>query len=76
MVPTVLDALGIDKLLSVLGGSMGGMQVLQWAARYKERVFAAVPIAAAAWLSSSRSAPFGSFSSAWLSACKPRAIKR
>ena len=31
---------------------MGGMQVLQWAARYQERVFTAVPIAAAAWHSS------------------------
>jgi homoserine O-acetyltransferase len=41
----VLDALGIDSLFSVLGGSMGGMQVLQWAAAYPERVFSAIPIA-------------------------------
>jgi homoserine O-acetyltransferase len=41
----VLDALGIGSLFSVLGGSMGGMQVLQWAAAYPERVFSAVPIA-------------------------------
>ena len=33
---------------AVLGGSMGGMQVLQWAASFPERVFAAVPIACAA----------------------------
>jgi len=31
----------------VAGGSMGGMQVLQWAASYPERVFAALPIACA-----------------------------
>src|SRR5262245_26360752 len=48
----LIDHLGIDTLFCVIGGSMGGMQVLQWAARYKERVFAAVPIAAAAWHSS------------------------
>src|SRR5690606_10457250 len=39
---------GIDKLLCVAGGSMGGMQVLEWAARYPHRLHAAVPIAAAA----------------------------
>ncbi len=44
----LIDRLGIDKLFCVIGGSMGGMQVLQWAANYPERVFAAVPIAAAA----------------------------
>src|SRR5712671_4015581 len=43
----LLDRLGIDQLLSVAGGSMGGMQVLQWAASYPERVFSALPIAAA-----------------------------
>ena len=41
-----------SKLFCVIGGSMGGMQALQWAARYPERVFAAVPIAM-------RRAPFG-----------------
>ena len=35
----LLDHLGIPDLLSVLGGSMGGMQVLEWAATYKDRVF-------------------------------------
>jgi len=44
----LLDRLGIESLFCVLGGSMGGMQVLQWAASYPERVFAAMPIAAAA----------------------------
>lgn len=44
----LLDHLGIDQLLCVAGGSMGGMQVLQWAASYPERVFAALPIATGA----------------------------
>ena len=44
----LLDRLGIEQLFCVIGGSMGGMQVLEWAARYPERVFSAVPIAAAA----------------------------
>src|SRR6516164_9332006 len=44
----LIDHLGIDSLFCVTGGSMGGMQVLQWAASYPESVFAAVPIAAAA----------------------------
>ena len=44
----LIDHLGIDRLFCVTGGSMGGMQVLQWAASFPERVFAAMPIAAAA----------------------------
>ena len=32
----LLDELGIDSLFSVAGGSMGGMQVLQWAASYPD----------------------------------------
>jgi homoserine O-acetyltransferase len=44
----LLDHLGIDQLFCVIGGSMGGMQVLQWASAHPERVFAAVPIACAA----------------------------
>ncbi len=43
----LLDYLGIETLFAVAGGSMGGMQVLQWAASYPQRVFAALPIAAA-----------------------------
>jgi homoserine O-acetyltransferase/O-succinyltransferase len=44
----LIEYLGIDSLFCVIGGSMGGMQVLQWAASYPECVFSAVPIAAAA----------------------------
>jgi homoserine O-acetyltransferase len=44
----LLDRLGIEQLLCALGGSMAGMQVLQWAASYPDRLFAAVPIACAA----------------------------
>ncbi|HZS63671.1 MAG TPA: homoserine O-acetyltransferase [Xanthobacteraceae bacterium] len=43
----LLDDLGIGSLFAVAGGSMGGMQALQWAASYPERVFAALPIACA-----------------------------
>ncbi len=41
--------LGIARLFAVIGGSMGGMQVLQWAADYPDMVFAALPIASAAY---------------------------
>ncbi len=44
----VLDHLGIDQLFCVIGGSMGGMQALEWAVSYPERVFSSVPIATAA----------------------------
>jgi homoserine O-acetyltransferase len=43
----LIDYLGIDRLFCVIGGSMGGMQVLDWAARFPERVFSAMPIATA-----------------------------
>ena len=44
----LIDALGIDSLFCVLGGSLGGMQALQWAASYPKRVFSCVPLATAA----------------------------
>jgi homoserine O-acetyltransferase len=44
----LIEAMGIETLFAVIGGSMGGMQVLQWAADYPEKLFSAVCIAAAA----------------------------
>lgn len=44
----LIDHLGIDKLLTVAGGSMGGMQVLQWVVSYPRRVASAIPIATTA----------------------------
>jgi homoserine O-acetyltransferase len=41
----LLDALGIKRLLAVTGGSMGGMQALEWAVAFPDRVVAAIPIA-------------------------------
>jgi homoserine O-acetyltransferase len=43
----LVERLGIADLFCVIGGSMGGMQVLEWAASYGDRVFSAVPIATA-----------------------------
>ena len=43
----LIDHLGIRRLFAVIGGSMGGMQVLEWAATYPDAVFAAIPVAAA-----------------------------
>ncbi len=43
----LIDHLGIEKLLCVTGGSMGGMQALQWVSAYGERVRSAIPIATA-----------------------------
>jgi homoserine O-acetyltransferase len=44
----LVEAMGVKTLFAVVGGSMGGMQVLQWAADYPERMFAAICIASAA----------------------------
>ena len=45
---SLLENLKINKLLSVMGGSMGGMQLLQFCALYPEKTFSAVPIASTA----------------------------
>ncbi|MDA0785799.1 MAG: homoserine O-acetyltransferase [Proteobacteria bacterium] len=44
----VIEHLGIVKLFAVIGGSMGAMQALEWASRYPEMLFCAIPIAGAA----------------------------
>jgi homoserine O-acetyltransferase len=41
----LVDRLGITRLLAVAGGSMGGMQALQWAASYPEMTKSVIPIA-------------------------------
>ena len=41
----LIDHLGIKRLHAVIGGSVGGMQVLEWAVRYPDMVAAAVPLA-------------------------------
>lgn len=46
----LLDALGVQRLLAVVGGSMGGMQALVWASRYPERIDAVVAAATTARL--------------------------
>ena len=47
----LIDHLGIRRLLSMSGGSMGGFQVLEWTVRYPDAVASAIPIATAARLS-------------------------
>ncbi|MFH2057421.1 MAG: homoserine O-acetyltransferase [Pseudomonadota bacterium] len=42
---TLLDSMGIGSLLSVIGGSVGGMQVLEWCIRYPHMVQSAIPLA-------------------------------
>jgi homoserine O-acetyltransferase len=44
----LLDHLGVPTLASVIGGSMGGMQVLQWAATFPDRVRSVIAIASTA----------------------------
>ncbi|MFO7929444.1 MAG: homoserine O-acetyltransferase [Candidatus Humimicrobiaceae bacterium] len=43
----LIDHLGIKKILCIAGGSMGGMQVLQWVASFPEYIVSAIPIATA-----------------------------
>ena len=44
----LIDFLGIKKLLAIAGGSMGGMQVLQFASLYPDLAYSAIPIACSA----------------------------
>jgi homoserine O-acetyltransferase len=44
----LLDHFGIDKVLAVIGGSMGGMQALQFCSSYPNRTYSAIPIACTA----------------------------
>lgn len=44
----MLEDWGITNIFAIIGGSMGGMQVLSWIAQFPERIFCAVPIATAA----------------------------
>jgi len=41
----LVEHLGISRLLCAIGGSMGGMQVLEWSVRYPDMVRSAVPLA-------------------------------
>ncbi len=41
----LLDHLGIKKILSVIGGSIGGMQVLEWSVLFPEMIISAIPLA-------------------------------
>src|SRR5438270_6538513 len=41
----LIDSLGIARLLSVSGGSMGGMQALEWAVAFPGSIVSAIPIA-------------------------------
>jgi len=41
----LMDHLGIRNVLSVVGGSIGGMQVLEWCVRYPDTVISAIPLA-------------------------------
>ena len=43
----LIDHMGIDKLLTAVGGSMGGMLALSWLVRYPDRIRSAIPIATA-----------------------------
>lgn len=47
----LIEHLGVTRLLSVAGGSMGGMQTLRWAVRYPDKVASVIPIATTSRLS-------------------------
>jgi len=47
----LVQSLGVEKLLSVVGGSMGGMQALEWAINYPDMVNSVIPIATTSQLS-------------------------
>jgi len=53
----LLDHLKIEKLFSIIGGSMGGMQALQWAVDYPDRAKTVIPIAAT-WRHSAQNIAF------------------
>ena len=46
----LVEHLGIARLLAAIGGSMGGMQVLEWTVRYPDAIVAAIPVATTARL--------------------------
>jgi homoserine O-acetyltransferase/O-succinyltransferase len=47
----LVRSLGIERLLAAVGGSLGGMQVLEWAVRFPEQIAAAIVLASSARLS-------------------------
>jgi homoserine O-acetyltransferase len=48
----LIDYLGIGRLLSVIGGSLGGIMTLEWSTRFPDRLVSAIPLATAAHLTS------------------------
>lgn len=53
----LMDYFGIEKLACVIGGSMGGMQVLQWIKAYPDRIHSAIPISSS-WRHSAQNIAF------------------
>ena len=53
----LIDRLGIESLFCVAGGSMGGMQVLEWASQYPQSVFSAIPVSTS-WRHSAQNIAF------------------